>query len=140
MPKEIEHYDGKEAQKRFEAALRGARIAGSQHKQSVTPNQAKAQSKKPKAARLVIAVMALVAFSYEAKAECTCECVNGHVQPLCESSIDLPPLCPPTLCPLMSPSLAPLNPPTLPPLGTSECHQARICDQFGNCRWQQVCQ
>jgi hypothetical protein len=47
----IENSDGKfsnkETQKRFEAALRGARIAGPQHK-IVTPKRAKAQRKKAK--------------------------------------------------------------------------------------------
>jgi hypothetical protein len=75
-----------------------------------------------------------------AHAGCTCQCINGHMQPLCDSTIDLPPLCPPTLCPLESPSLPPLETPTLPPLGTNSCHQARICDAYGNCRWQEVCQ
>jgi hypothetical protein len=38
-------------QKRFEGALRGARIAGPQHNESVTPKRRKAQpKKKPKPA------------------------------------------------------------------------------------------
>jgi hypothetical protein len=37
-----------EARKRFEAALRGARIAGAQHKESATPKKRKAQRKKRK--------------------------------------------------------------------------------------------
>jgi hypothetical protein len=86
---------------------------------------------------LAIAVIALSA--NVVRAECICQCVNGHMQPLCQSAIDLPPICPPTICPIMSPSIAPINPPTIPPIGTSECHQARVCDTFGNCRWQQVC-
>ena len=92
-----------------------------------------------KAISLGLALCFAVMLICEARADCTCECVNGKMQPLCDSSIDLPPLCPLTLCPLATPSLAPLNPLTLPPLGTSECHEAQICDQFGNCRWQQVC-
>jgi hypothetical protein len=43
------NYPKKEAQQRFEAALRGARIAGPQHK-SVTPKPAKKQrARKPSA-------------------------------------------------------------------------------------------
>jgi hypothetical protein len=41
-------FGDEEAQQRFEAALRGARIAGSQHKESVTPKRAKPQRKKRK--------------------------------------------------------------------------------------------
>ena len=90
-----------------------------------------------------IALIASIAIGFcasTAHAECICQCVNGHMQPLCNSAIDLPPICPPTICPIMGPSIAPINPPAIPPIGTSECHQARVCDTFGNCRWQQVCQ
>lgn len=93
-----------------------------------------------KMATIILALGLTAPLVGPAMADCTCECVNGRMQPLCDSSIDLPPICPPTLCPLAAPSLEPLNPPTLPPLGTSECHQARVCDEFGNCRWQQVCE
>ncbi len=75
----------------------------------------------------------------DAQAACTCQCVDGQMQPLCGSAIDLPPICPPAVCGPAAPSIAPINPPTVPPLGTSSCRQARVCDQFGNCRWQQVC-
>jgi hypothetical protein len=36
-------FSPKEASQRFEAALRGARIAGPQHRESVTPKPAKKQ-------------------------------------------------------------------------------------------------
>jgi hypothetical protein len=39
-------YSKQEAARRFEAALRGARIAGPQHRESVTPKRAKVQRKK----------------------------------------------------------------------------------------------
>src|SRR5208283_5504113 len=81
----------------------------------------------------------LVVMILPASASCICQCVNGQMQPLCASSIDLRPICPPTICPIAAPSVAPIRPPTLPPLGTSSCHQAQVCDQFGNCRWEQVC-
>jgi hypothetical protein len=73
-------------------------------------------------------------------AECLCQCVNGEMQPLCQSTMDLPPLCPPRLCPLDGPALAPHQRPTLPPIGTTDCGQARVCDTYGNCSWQTVCQ
>jgi hypothetical protein len=86
------------------------------------------------------AAFALLALVYSpAQANCTCQCVNGRMQPLCDSSIDLPPLCPPIVCPIATPSVAPISPPTLPPLGTTSCQQARLCDPYGNCRWQSVC-
>ena len=46
MAKPNENYSEQETQKRFEAALRGARIAGAQHKECVTPKKAAPQRKK----------------------------------------------------------------------------------------------
>ncbi len=86
-----------------------------------------------------IVICAALLWSARAEASCTCQCVDGEMQPLCSGAIDLPPICPPTICPLAPSSIAPINPPVLPPLGTSACRQARVCDQSGNCRWQQVC-
>jgi hypothetical protein len=74
-----------------------------------------------------------------ANATCTCQCVDGQLQPLCQSAIDQPPVCAPTICPIAAPSLPPLTFPILPPLGTSQCRQAQICDKLGKCEWQQVC-
>jgi hypothetical protein len=89
---------------------------------------------------LWLSIGAAVLLSTRAEASCTCQCVDGEMQPLCSSSIDIPPICPPRICPIAGPSIAPINPPTIPPLGTSSCRQARICDPYGNCRWQQVCE
>jgi hypothetical protein len=89
-------------------------------------------------AALAIAITAISIGT--ARAECTCQCVNGAMQPLCDSAINVPPICPPTVCPIMAPSVTPIDPPTILPIGTSECHQARVCGTFGNCRSQQVCE
>jgi hypothetical protein len=92
--------------------------------------------------RVLLGLSAGVALLISAPAEaaCTCECVDGEMQPLCSSPLDIPPICPPRICPIVGPSIAPINPPTLPPVGTWSCRQARICDPYGNCRWQQVCE
>ena len=68
-----------------------------------------------------------------------CQCVDGQMQPLCQSSIDVRPVCPAAVCPIAVPSIAPVKPATIPPIGTSQCRQARVCDTFGNCQWQEVC-
>jgi hypothetical protein len=47
--KSPDKFSDRETQRRFEAALRGARIAGPQHKESVTPKRVKPQRKKHKA-------------------------------------------------------------------------------------------
>jgi hypothetical protein len=44
--KKDEHYSAQEAQRRFEAALRGARIAGHKSKEIVTNKRSRPQQKK----------------------------------------------------------------------------------------------
>jgi hypothetical protein len=38
-------------------------------------------------------------------ADCVCRCVDGEMQALCNSSIEIAPICPPRVCPIMSPSI-----------------------------------
>jgi hypothetical protein len=49
--KSDEQFSEQETRKRFEAALKGARLAGPQHKESVTPKRSKPQRKKRKKKR-----------------------------------------------------------------------------------------
>src|SRR4051794_14630090 len=80
---------------------------------------------------LCLGVGAALLVSARAEASCRCQGVDGEMQPLCSSPIDIPPICPPRICPIAGPSIAPINPPTIPPIGTSSCRQARICDPYG---------
>jgi hypothetical protein len=89
---------------------------------------------------ILAAAVAAAMTASSAKAACVCRCVDGEMQPLCSSAIDLPPICPLTLCPLSAPSIVPMAPLTLPPLGSSDCRMAQVCNAFGNCRWQRVCE
>lgn len=88
--------------------------------------------------RFAVVLAGLIVAS-EAQAACTCRCVNGQMQPLCSSSLDIPPICGPAICPIMSPSIAPIQQPTIPPIGTRDCRQARVCDRDGDCQWRLVC-
>ena len=73
-------------------------------------------------------------------ADCVCACMNGDVVPLCESAIDLEPICAPRICPLTTPSIEPINPPTLAPLGTQNCSQQQVYNESsGQYEWQEVC-
>ena len=74
-----------------------------------------------------------------AKADCTCRCVDGQMQPVCDSGINPPKVCPPTVCRPPKPSVAPVIPSNVLPLGGSECKQAQVCDASGECTWEQVC-
>ena len=65
-----------------------------------------------------IPVLLVILLSFmPASAGCLCQCVDGEMQPLCDNTTDLPPICPRAVCFPPPPSLAPLNPATLPPLG-----------------------
>ena len=75
-----------------------------------------------------------------AQAACVCRCMNGENVPICESTLDMPPLCPPKVCPLAPPSLPPLSAPTLPPLGTRDCTQQQVYNPAtGRYEWRQIC-
>ena len=75
-----------------------------------------------------------------ANAACVCRCVNGIMQPLYSSSIDLRPICPPRVCPITPPRITPIQPPTIPPLGTSSCRQAQVLNPAtGWYEWRTVC-
>jgi hypothetical protein len=75
-----------------------------------------------------------------ATASCMCQCVNGHVEAICQSAIDLKPICSPTICPLVPPSVRPIQPPTVPPVGTSRCHQQQVWNpNLGRYEWVTLC-
>jgi hypothetical protein len=74
-----------------------------------------------------------------AEAACTCQCVDGQMQPVCDSGINRPMVCPQRVCRPPKPSVAPVIPPNVLPLGGAECKQAQVCDAAGKCTWEQVC-
>ncbi len=85
--------------------------------------------------RLISAIAFGVLLTASAKASCVCRCVDGEMQPLCSSSIDLPPICP--LTPL---SIAPIPPLQLPPLGTSQCEQRQVLNPATRrYEWRSIC-
>ena len=90
---------------------------------------------------LVLAILiTLPAAPPTASAKCVCSCVNGETVPVCEGSIDLPPLCSPRVCPLAPPSIRPLDPPTIPPIGTSFCQSEQVQNPVtGLYEWLEVC-
>jgi len=66
--------------------------------------------------KIIVAALVLCALSSQVQAGCTCQCVNGQMQPLCSSALDIAPPCI-GICGPVAPSIAPINPPTIPPLG-----------------------
>jgi hypothetical protein len=75
-----------------------------------------------------------------ASASCECVCVSGEVKAMCQSSIDVQPVCAPRVCPITPPSVEPISPPRVPPIGTSRCAQKQIYnDRTGKYEWKEVC-
>jgi hypothetical protein len=88
---------------------------------------------------LFIALVLLMS-SNESRAACSCECVNGSVQAICSSSIDVRPVCAPRVCPVRTPSVRPIDPPTVPPVGTSFCRSEQVLNpQTNRYEWKRVC-
>jgi hypothetical protein len=86
---------------------------------------------------IAVLLLSLTAISH---AECVCRCVDGELQPICESAIDLPPLCPVAVCALPLPQPKPIQPPVLPPLGTTKCTPRQVLDpNTGQYDWQSIC-
>jgi hypothetical protein len=92
------------------------------------------------AIQLVLVLIIFISIPNILLAECVCTCINGRNQPLCESSMDFPPICPLIICPMEPPSIEPINPPTIPPIGTNECRQEQVLNpDTGRYEWKQVC-
>ncbi len=91
--------------------------------------------------RLVLAILFGLVLAPEASASCVCRCVGGEMQPLCDSSIDIPPLCPAATCALPPPSIAPVAPLRLPPLGASHCSQQQVLNPHtSRYEWHRLCE
>lgn len=84
------------------------------------------------------AVLALALLSPLAHAACTCVCVGGQVRAICQSALDLRPICAPQICPITPPSIAPIPSPIVPPIGTTNCHPAQVWNGFQYV-WRTVC-
>lgn len=89
---------------------------------------------------LVGAVLGGVALSSGAHAACQCVCMNGVVEAICSSTLDIEPICPPRICPITPPSVAPIQAPRVPPVGTSTCFPRQIYNEYSRrYEWREVC-
>ncbi len=90
--------------------------------------------------RLLLTVVFAVWLTAECGAACVCRCVDGEIQPLCDSSIDLPPICPITVCAMAPSSIKPIHPLGNLPIGTSQCSQRQILNPITRqYEWRSVC-
>jgi hypothetical protein len=79
--------------------------------------------------------------SYDAAASCECKCVDGEQTPVCTSSMDLPPICPPRVCAIVPPAIPPIPPPQVPPVGTEKCSPKQVYNEkTGQYEWKEICE
>lgn len=89
--------------------------------------------------QMILAALMLLVTQY-ASAECACMCVSGEVQAICQSSIDLKPICAPRICPIVPPSIPPILTPSIPPIGTNQCRNEQVYNSTtGRYEWKQIC-
>jgi len=75
-----------------------------------------------------------------ALADCQCVCMNGQVQALCTSTLDIKPICSSRICPLQAPSIKPIQTPSIPPIGTNSCSQQQVYNEYTKrYEWKNVC-
>jgi len=85
-------------------------------------------------------VLTSLFIAHEAYARCECRCVDGKVAALCENSVDLPPICAPSICPIVPPRIEPIQPPRIPPIGTTKCEQKQVYNpNTKRYEWQEIC-
>lgn len=73
-------------------------------------------------------------------ADCRCVCMNGSVQAVCSSTLDVEPVCSPRVCPITSPSVEPIQRPRVPPVGTTNCVQRQVYNEYTRqYEWKEVC-
>jgi hypothetical protein len=86
------------------------------------------------------ALLTAALFAAESRAACACRCVEGQMQPLCDTSIDIPPICS-GVCALPPASIKPIQPLAVPPLGTSQCSQRQVVNpNTRRYEWASVCE
>jgi hypothetical protein len=89
---------------------------------------------------LCVILFGLAAFPEIAAAACVCRCVNGQMQPICGSSLEIPPICPPTICQMVPPSIAPIPTPMVPPVGATSCRPEQVLNPHSRqYEWRTIC-
>lgn len=90
--------------------------------------------------RIFLAFIFTLAMTALAEASCECRCVDGEMQALCSSSIDLPPLCPAAVCAIPAPLIAPVAPLRIPPPGATQCSQRQVLNPHTHqYEWRSIC-
>lgn len=89
---------------------------------------------------LLIAGIGVLLATGVVNADCRCVCMNGNVQAVCSSTLDVEPVCSPRVCPITPPSVEPIQRPRVPPVGTTNCVQRQVYNEYTRqYEWKEVC-
>ena len=76
----------------------------------------------------------------DARAACTCVCVDGLNRPLCASAGDIRPVCPPRVCPRDPAVTRPLDQVVEPPPRDKTCNREYTYNRYsGRYEWRTLC-
>ena len=71
-------------------------------------------------------------------AACKCQCVAGTMTAICANSMmDMPITCTPTPCRTNQPASG--QQPQTAPQPKGRCREERVCDSYGTCRMDRIC-
>lgn len=89
---------------------------------------------------LIGIMIAWIFASNIAVADCSCVCMRGEVQAVCSSTLEIRPICAPRICPITPPSVEPIQQPRVPPIGTSNCTQQQVYNEYSHMyEWKEIC-
>ena len=91
--------------------------------------------------KYLITILLLLGVSLNSYSNCTCQCINGEVQPICSNSMDLPPMCSNQMCPVTPMSIQPQTPITTQiPMGTTSCQNEQVYNSYTRqYEWKMIC-
>jgi hypothetical protein len=89
---------------------------------------------------LIAVIMGSSMLPISSWATCDCRCVNGQIVPLCDNTLEIAPICPPTICDIVPPSVRPIGVPTIPPIGTQYCAPEQVLNPYTHMyEWRTIC-
>jgi len=84
------------------------------------------------------AILLLPAMISPSEAACRCQCVGGTMTSVCTNAMmDTPVTCAPTPCRANQPTAG--QQPSGNAGGKGKCREQRVCDSYGTCRMDRIC-
>jgi len=89
--------------------------------------------------KFLLLILFFIFYSEKTNAACKCMCVDGEMEPICTSALDIPLPCI-GICSIVPPSIPPITSPKIPPIGTTKCEMRQVKSPYsGRYEWKEVC-